>query len=167
MLFRSLAADGRRKRLVATQPAGPEARIQRCPDGAAELALVADGIRSLLAAGTPSTEVAVLVRTNAQLPPLEEALTRAAIPFQLQGRGFFGRREVREGLRLLHRLGADGAGGDLATSFESRLGSELGLRPADEAATGGGAEARERDAALRLLAQLVADASREIGRAHV
>ena len=60
---------------------------QRCPDGDAELALVAGGIRTLLGAGTPAAEIAILVRTNAQLPPLEEVLTLAGIPFQLRGQG--------------------------------------------------------------------------------
>ena len=43
---RLLAAEGRRKQLVPTQADGPEARIQRCPDGDAELALAERAVTS-------------------------------------------------------------------------------------------------------------------------
>ena len=71
-----LAAEGRRKRLVATQPSGPPPTIRRCADGDAELALIVATIRRLIDGGTPPAEIAVLVRINAQIPPIEAALTR-------------------------------------------------------------------------------------------
>jgi len=48
----------------------------------------------------------VLVRINAQVPPIEAALTRAGIVFRVRGQRFFERPEVREALRLLRRLPA-------------------------------------------------------------
>jgi DNA helicase-2/ATP-dependent DNA helicase PcrA len=160
---RLLAAEGRRKVLVPTRESGPPTRVQRCRNGDAEMALVADHIRTLIAGGTPAAEIAVLVRTNAQLPPIEEALTLAGVPFQLRGQGFFARREVRDALRLLRRLAADLRGSALSTAFERRLGSDLGmgLEEPGEPIGPRGAEARERDAALRLLAQLVADTTED------
>ena len=59
--------------------------------------------------GTPPAEIAVLVRINAQVPPLEAALTKAGIAFRVRGQRFFERPEVREALRLLRRLPAGDA----------------------------------------------------------
>ena len=46
---------------------------------------VADHAPRHMRAGTPGTEMAVLVRLNAQLPPVEEALRTAEIPFRIAG----------------------------------------------------------------------------------
>jgi DNA helicase-2/ATP-dependent DNA helicase PcrA len=103
---RLLAAEGRTKRLVATQPSGPQPAIRRCTDGDAELDLLVATVRRLTRDGVPPAEIAILVRMNAQVPPIEAALTRAGIPFQVRGQRFFERREVREALRLLRRIPA-------------------------------------------------------------
>src|SRR5688500_20410065 len=49
----------------------------------------------LVADGVAATEIAVLVRTNAQVVPFEAALTAAGIPFTVRGVRFFARPDVR------------------------------------------------------------------------
>ena len=146
--------------LRATQPAGPAPSIRRFSDDAAERDAIIGGIRGLLDAGVAAQEIAILVRVNAQLPELEDALTRAGIAFRVRGQRFFERREVREARRLLATLAAksESAGsagpavvGTIRTLFEQRLG--LGAAGAD-----GGDEGREREASLQLLLRMVADA---------
>jgi DNA helicase-2/ATP-dependent DNA helicase PcrA len=151
---RLLAAEGRRKRLVATQPAGPRPVIRRCADGEAELDLLVATIRRLRGEGVAAAEIAVLVRVNAQIPPLEAALTRAAIPFQVRGQRFFERREVREALRLLRRIPAGARGMEVVAALEARLREDLGFDP-DAADVG--AESRERTAALALVLEIAAE----------
>lgn len=148
---RLLAADGRTKRLVATRPAGPRPAIRRCADGDAELDLLVAAIRRLQGEGVPAAEIAVLVRVNAQIPPIEAALTRASIAFQVRGQRFFERREVREAVRLLRRVPATARGAAVVVALEALLRSELGFDPD---AGDVGAEARERTAALGLVLEI-------------
>ena len=157
-----LAAEGRRKRLVATQPSGPKPTIRRCADGEAELALLVATIRRLIDGGTPRAEIAVLVRINAQVPPLEAALTKAGIAFRVRGQRFFERREVREALRLLRRLPAAARGPGVVDALEVRLRADLGFDPDGDAV---GAEARERTASLALVLEIAREAV--AGRARV
>ncbi len=148
---RLLADDGRGKRLVATQPSGPKPVIRRCADGDAELALLVSTIRRLIAEGTPPVEIAVLVRMNAQVPPLEAGLTKAGIAFRVRGQRFFERPDVRAAVRLLRRLPTDARGPAVAGAFEARLRADLGFDPDGVA---GGAESRERTAALALVLEI-------------
>ena len=53
--------------------------------------------------GTAPAEIAVLVRMNAQLAPIEAELTRADIPYQVRGMRFFDRAEVRGAIDLVRR----------------------------------------------------------------
>ncbi len=151
---RLLAAEGRHKRLVATQPSGSAPTIRRCPDGEAELALLVATIRRLVKDGTPPSEIAVLVRMNAQVPPLEAALTKAGIAFRVRGQRFFERPEVREALRLLRRLPAGSRGPALIATLEARVREDLGFDPDGAFA---GAEARERTAALALVLEIAGE----------
>jgi DNA helicase-2/ATP-dependent DNA helicase PcrA len=148
---RLLADEGRRKRLVATRPSGPKPVIRRCADGDAELGLLVTTIRRLVDGGTPAAEIAILVRMNAQVPPLEAGLTKAGIAFRVRGQRFFERPDVRAAVRLLRRLPAGARGPALADSFEARLRADLGFDPDGDAA---GAEARERTAALALVLEI-------------
>ncbi|MEW5992123.1 MAG: ATP-dependent DNA helicase UvrD2 [Chloroflexota bacterium] len=208
---RLLAAEGRRKRLVPTMPAGPAPAIRRFADGGAELDGLVASIRGLVGGAAPGgasvtpggatpggatsggpapggpapegptpggplppAEIAVLVRINAQIPPIEAALTKAGIPFRVRGQRFFERPEVRDALRILHRLagaaggaGAPGAAGrhgaashdgaprgsQLLAALDARLRADLGFEAAD---SGRGAEARDRDANLGLVLEIVA-----------
>ncbi len=170
---RLLAAEGRRKRLVATKPPGPVPAIRRLPDADAELAHLVASIRGLVAdaapggeapaaVATPASEIAILVRINAQIPPIEAALTKARIPFRVRGQRFFERQEVRDALRLLRRLsaGADAPRGfQLLAALDARIRTDLGFEAeGGERGRGGGAEARERTANLGLVLEIAGEA---------
>jgi DNA helicase-2/ATP-dependent DNA helicase PcrA len=170
---RLLAAEGRTKQLVATQPSGPSPTIERRMDADTELAAIVASIRRLVEQGTAPAEIAILVRTNAQIPPIEAALTKARIAFQVRGQRFFDRQEIREAMRLLARVGGGAAtgaaagatalvGSRLLAAFDAALRKDLAFE-ADEAGgagggTGRGAESRERNASLALLLQIAAEA---------
>jgi DNA helicase-2/ATP-dependent DNA helicase PcrA len=158
---RLLAGEGRAKRLVPTRPDGPEPVVARHPSAQAELDALVAWTRGRLAAGTPAAEVAVLVRVNAQLVPLEAALTRAGIAYQVRGVPFYERAEVRGAVAVLRRLaGAAGRsarvrGAELAAEVEARWRRDLGLEDAALAARQRGDEARERQASLDTLLAIV------------
>jgi DNA helicase II / ATP-dependent DNA helicase PcrA len=156
---RLLAAEGRRKQLVATMPPGPKPSIERFADAAAEQAYLVATIRRLVGEGIATSGIAILVRINAQVPPIEAALTKAQIPFRVRGQGFFERPEIRDALRILRRLPEAARGSMLLAAFDARLRSELGFQ--DESSDGppsrAGAEARERTASLALLLELAGE----------
>jgi DNA helicase-2/ATP-dependent DNA helicase PcrA len=149
---RLIAAEGRAKRLVPTRPAGPAPTISRHRDAAQELAALVTWIRARLADGTDAAEIAVLVRMNAQLAPLEEALTRAGVAYQVRGLRFYDRPEIRSALRSLRQLEADEQGRALARAIRDRWASVLGW---EEGGTPDGDEARERQAALDTLLAII------------
>ncbi|MBI2780946.1 MAG: ATP-dependent DNA helicase UvrD2 [Chloroflexi bacterium] len=166
---RLLAAEGRRKQLIATMPPGPRPSIDRFADAEAELAHLVATIRRLVGEGIPASEIAILVRINAQIPPIEAALTKARIPFLVRGQRFFERPEIRDALRLLRRLPEDAIGSRLLAAFDARLRSELGFEDESSGGVGGagaaggppsraGAEARERTASLALLLEIAGEA---------
>jgi DNA helicase-2/ATP-dependent DNA helicase PcrA len=84
--------------------------------------------------------MAILVRTNAQLPPLEDAFGRAGIPFHVRGERFFARPEVRRAVRVattLDRHADEEAAvlpARLAEAFERELGVRRDTVPQGEAA---------------------------------
>ena len=96
------------------------------------------------------------MRINAQVPPLEAALTKAGIAFRVRGQRFFERPEVREALRLLRRLPA-AARGPERWSMPSRRACER-TSASTPTATLAGAEARERTAALALVLEIAREA---------
>lgn len=156
-LANRLVAPGPDGPLRATLPPGPAPTIRRFTDDEAERAAIVGRIRELVREGIEPQEIAILVRVNAQLVDLEQALTRASIPFRVRGQRFFERREVREARRLLAAAAAKPGGlpgpalvGSIRTLLEQRLG--LGASGADA-----GDEARERDASLQLLLSIVRD----------
>src|SRR6476661_9144767 len=124
---RLLAAEGRTKQLVATKPSGPAPTVERFRDGDTEAAHLVSTIRRLVTEGTPAAEIAILVRTNAQIPPLEAALTKARIPFRVRGQRFFERTEIREAIRLLRRLPDDLIGSRLLAAFDAALRRDMGF----------------------------------------
>jgi DNA helicase II / ATP-dependent DNA helicase PcrA len=97
--------------------------------------------------GLAAREMAVLVRTNAQLVPFEAALTAAEIPFTVRGVRFFARPEVRSARAAL----ACGGSGSLARTVVDMLRKELGFDEGDPPGPASGAEARDRHAALSTL----------------
>ena len=133
------------RELRAAGADGPKPELVAHADADGELAAIVAGIRALTADGVTATEIAILVRTNAQLVPLEAALTGAGIPFTVRGVRFFARPEVRAARAALKT----DATGRLSRLVAARWRTELGF---DEASPAGpGAEARDRHAALGTL----------------
>ena len=147
---------GRPRTLQATRASGPVPAIVRHPTDDAELAWLAAGVRALRDAGTPLAEIAVLVRTNAQIEPIEAALTRAAIPFRIRGLAYFKRPEVRAAIDIVRRSAQLGSatGPALAAAIRVAWGRELGFEDGVEER---GNEARDRAAAISTLATIVDD----------
>jgi DNA helicase-2/ATP-dependent DNA helicase PcrA len=143
--------------LRATRPDGPVPRVVAHPDDRAELDSIVSGIRAQLSDGLASNEIAILVRTNAQLLPIESALTAAGVPFTVRGQRFFARPEVRQARQAVRSAKA---GGSLEQILLGRWRSSLGF---DESQPSGpGAEARERDASLHTLLRI----ARELAAAN-
>ena len=145
---RLLAADGRTKRLVAIAGDGPPPAVVRHATALAELGSIAARCRELIAGGTTPSEIAILVRANAQLAPIEEALTRGGVAFQVRGIRFYDRPEVRAAIDAIRRAGLADAGSGLPAAVRRLFETELGL--ADDLADDG-EEARERSASLETL----------------
>jgi DNA helicase-2/ATP-dependent DNA helicase PcrA len=149
---RLIAAEGRTKRLVATRPEGPVPVISRHPSADAELAALTAWVRTRLAEGVAPAEVAVLVRMNAQLAPIEDVLTRAGIAYQVRGMRFYDRPEVRSAMASLRRPAIDARGIDLSAAIRTRWSEAVGY---EEDGTADGEEARERQASLETLLAIV------------
>ena len=163
-LANRLIAPGPRGALRATLMPGPTPTIRRFVDDEGERGAIVAEIGSLMAQGIEPGEIAILVRINAQLPDLEQALTRAGIAFRVRGQRFFDRREVKEARRLLARLASDEASdtgaalvGRIRSLFEQRLGLGGGADGDGDGRNTGGDEARERQASLELILSIVAD----------
>jgi DNA helicase II / ATP-dependent DNA helicase PcrA len=124
---------------------GPMPELVPHADGDAEAAAIVARVRALLAEGVPVTEIAILVRTNAQLVGFEAALTAAEIPFTVRGIRFFARPDVRAARAALR----GGSEGRLSAIVVDRWRKELGFDEAEPVS--GGAEARDRHAALSTL----------------
>lgn len=149
---RLIAADGRPKRLVATRGDGPAPTISKHPSADAELGALVAGIRARLADATAPAEVAVLVRMNAQLAPIEEALTRAGIAYQVRGLRFYDRPEVRAAVASLRRRAMDARGYALRAAVRARWAEDVGY---EEDGVPEGGEAQERQASLETLLAIV------------
>ncbi len=163
---RLLASTGRTKHLETSRPDGPEPTIVRHNTEEIEIAALVDWVRARIAAGTPAAEIAVLVRMNAQLEPIEAQLTRARIPYQIRGIRFYDRQEVRGAIDLVRRAVAAGTltatGPALSGAIRALWASKLGYEadgdddaPARPAEGRAGDEARERNAALDTLIDIL------------
>ena len=85
------------KRLIATLPPGKDAEITRTADESEESQTVADGIKELMAKGVNLNEVAIFYRVNSMSRPIEEALVKKQIPYQVvRGVEFYARKEIRD-----------------------------------------------------------------------
>ena len=94
------------RRLRTENPPGEPIRLHECYDEGHEAQFVASEIRRLTLRGDLRyRDIAVMYRTNAQSRPLEEALIRADIPYQLiGGLRFYERREIKDALALLRLI---------------------------------------------------------------
>ncbi len=155
---RLLASTGRTKRLETTRPDGPEPAIVRHNTEDAEMAALIAWVRARIAGGTAASEIAVLVRMNAQLEPVEAAMTRAGIPYQVRGLRFYDRPDVRGAIDLVRRAATAGklvaTGPALRGAVRDLWAKELGY-DADDATASAGDEARERTAALDTLIDIL------------
>jgi len=152
--------------LVAQRPAGPDPVITKYADEEAEAAGVAAAIAALISGGVQPSEIAVLLRINAQLERFERALADRAVPYVVRGsERFYDRPEVRKALVLLRGAArAAGAGTD-ATGLPGELPAAVrhvldsaGLTAAPPTARGAVRERWESLAAVAGLAdQMAAD----------
>jgi DNA helicase II / ATP-dependent DNA helicase PcrA len=160
---RLLASTGRPKRLVATQPSGPVPTIARHGTESGELTALTAWVRDRLREGTAPSEIAVLVRMNAQLAPIEAVLTRAGIAYQVRGIRFFDRADVRGAIDLVRGADLEATGTALTAAVRALWASRLGYDD-DSVAGHAGEEARERTAALDTLLDILATLSRSDAR---
>ena len=109
-------SDQRGAALVPTRPDGPIPTIAVHPDEVQEARHIARELRSARRPGRRWADLAVLVRTNAQLAPLTQALGAAGIPHRTRGGGgLLDQPEVNDALRSLRRAREVGTWiGDLA-----------------------------------------------------
>ncbi len=146
---------GRGAGLVAQQPPGAEPEFTEYADEQAEAATVAAVAAAQIRAGTAPRQIAVLVRTNAQTPAVEQALAAAGVPFLVKGtERFFDRDEVRQTVALLRAAARSATAGDEPAAQVRAVLSGIGLTSQPP---GGRGQARERWESLQSLAQLAAD----------
>ncbi len=109
------------RRLRTSNEQGDKIIINECFDEAVEAKFVVDEIRRLNSqGGYKGQDIAVLYRTNWQSRPIEEAMIRAGIPYQLiGGTRFYERKEVKDVLSLLRLI----ANPDDTAAFERVVGA--------------------------------------------
>ncbi len=92
--------------LRTSNQAGDKVIVNECFDEAVEAKFVVDEIRQLTSqGGYRGSDIAVLYRTNWQSRPIEEAMIRAGMPYQLiGGTRFYERKEVKDVLALLRLI---------------------------------------------------------------
>jgi DNA helicase-2/ATP-dependent DNA helicase PcrA len=94
---------GSSKTLRATKPAGPNPSLREFQTGEQEVGWIVAQARSLHDAGLGWEDVAVLFRINGRSEDLEEALSAAAIPYQVRDGAFLRRPAARAVLARLKR----------------------------------------------------------------
>ncbi|MDQ6614032.1 MAG: ATP-dependent DNA helicase UvrD2 [Actinomycetota bacterium] len=170
-------------RLRSSRADGPPAAVRAYPDDAAEAHGVVAELRQRHAAGVPWTQMAILVRTNAQVRGFEVACRAAQLPYRLAGArpllddpeiqallADVGRRRtqpfelVAADLAQLARAPEEGAQGDVAIG-DADVGGGTGAGGSGTAGgTGGGAGP---EAAARTLSGLASDFRRMENRPTV
>ena len=145
---RLIATTGRSKHLTATRPKGPPPSRSAYADPEAELAGLVRSIRARLAEGIAPSEIAILVRMNAQLAPIEAALTTAGIPFEVRGGRFYERPDVKSAIRAIQQATLTATGDELPAAIQGVFAARLGYL-ADGPQRG--PEERERAADLGVL----------------
>ncbi|MEU7589452.1 ATP-dependent DNA helicase UvrD2 [Micromonospora sp. NPDC049230] len=141
-----------RLELSGQRPPGPEPDLRIFTDEPAEANAVAARCRSLIDAGTPAKEIAVLFRVNAQSEAYEKALTEVGVPYVVQGaERFFERTEVRQAMVALRAATRSVPGETPLPAAVVEALTAVGWAP--DAPPAGGA-ARERWEALSALVQL-------------
>lgn len=89
---------------TANQPGEP-VRCAKLPNPEAEAEALALSIQNVMRSGTPPREIAVFYRTNDMSRPVEQALAKRQIPYQVIGSGsYYDRMEVKDVLSMLRFL---------------------------------------------------------------
>lgn len=147
-------------KLVAQRPSGPSVSFRDYDDDDAEAKDVAARILALQDRDVLLSEIAILIRTNAQSQAFESALSAAGIGFTIRGgERYFSRKEVREAMvmmRTLARSGVDATMPDAVREVVGRLGWS------SDAPKSAGAQ-RERWEALNALVTLADDIDKARG----
>jgi DNA helicase-2/ATP-dependent DNA helicase PcrA len=134
--------------------------VEAFADDRGEVAAMVGAVQRDLADGIPASRIGVLVRTNGQVPPIEQALRSVGITVAVRGdAAFFERPEVREA--IVHLLAAKRTtppDQSLTTTVRGVF-STLGWSPTPP--TAGGGAARERWTSLDALARLADEAGDE------
>lgn len=92
--------------LVAMRSLSAKPRFAEYGNPALEASGIAKKIRTLIDSGDKAGEIAVLVRANHQLEPIEAELRELGIPVQVRGAGrFFSRPEVAQAMIAIRALG--------------------------------------------------------------
>jgi DNA helicase-2/ATP-dependent DNA helicase PcrA len=133
------------KRLVATRPPGPEPTVAAFESAEHEGKALVEEVGRLAGVGVDLDEVALLVRTNAQIPPLEEALAEAGIRYQVRGELFYRRTEVLRAMGVLRSRAGRAVDGGLVDALEAIWYERFGFRRDEDP---DGEEARQRHASL-------------------
>lgn len=146
--------------LVAQRPSGPAVSYRDYDDDDAEAADIAKRIIALRDRDTLLSEIAVLIRTNAQSQAIESAFASAGIDFVVRGgERYFSRREVREAMVMMRSFARSGVEATMPDTVREVV-SKLGW--AAQAPKAAGAQ-RERWEALNALVTLADDVDRARG----
>jgi DNA helicase-2/ATP-dependent DNA helicase PcrA len=132
--------------LGATRSDGPVPSVHAYDDAKAEARGIARAVRDHHGPGATWSSQAVLVRTNAQIPAIEEALSKGGIPFRVRG-----------ATPLLDQPEVKAALGDLRRSRGSFDDALADLAASVDEAAGTGDRADERRANVDALVQLARD----------
>ena len=91
-----------KKELWTDNPQGENILLRECPSADEEAIWICNRIQQLRLKNVPCHDIAVFYRTNMQSRPLEEAILRQGIPYQLVGGiRYYERREVKDFLAFL------------------------------------------------------------------
>ena len=146
--------------LAAQRPPGPRPVLIEYPDDPAEAAGQAHRVRTLMKAGVPAREIAILVRVNADTERFELALAEAGLPYVIRGaERFYDRPVVRQALVLL-RGAARGESSDSSDSLPNSVRHVLagiGLNQRPPSGPRGAPSSRENWESLAAIAQLADD----------
>jgi DNA helicase-2/ATP-dependent DNA helicase PcrA len=112
---------GAEKVLRATRAAGPEPKLRPFRASSAETAWLIEQILALAADGVALEEMAILYRMNFRSEDFEEALSAAAIPYQVRDGAFLTRMTARQMLSNLRRSSSTAVAAEV-TKIASRAG---------------------------------------------
>lgn len=118
------------KPLVTTRGDGPQPEVREFDDEESEAHGIVQEVLGLIKAGESPRDVAVLVRTNRQLPSLEEAFAEQGVPVTIRGgERFFDRAEVREAITRLRGAARSGSieGGHAADDVAEQVRAVLAV----------------------------------------